>query len=506
MLSLVTSKLDGEFRDCSAAWPGFGERFGWHVVVLWIVFLAGCTAVAATPAIRGVPFTRSYSLEDIGHVPRGSRLGFDRFGRVAVIHDAVYVALNDSVWLNIAEHGGKDRIPMVNVVQGPDGRSYYGARGSWGYVEGQADGRLHPDPLVPANPPGWIATALFKDLIFTRDGVYFASWNGVVYFNFARKTNFLFEVPRLSRVFQVGERVYISAFDAPLRYIDAASGTIKSAAGTGLDDNAVEFSAQLDQARSLVTFADGRLFVFDGQRVSPWLPPEKNSIAGHISVVKQLVDGRIAMGVTGQGLLLFSTDGELLMALTNSQYHNIIALANREPGVLWVETEDAIAKILYGSPLSAFGTRLGLPVAWPIVVSWNGQIIVASDGKLYRAVSGSRGEPTRFELQENQPPRGAWALAAWGQHMLVGNGYGLFSAEPDGAFKPIPSVGDLAHLVMIDEDRCYVIGRSQIAFLEWRDGRWTESVSRIPGVRNPSVVHQVKDSVICVRCQGMPAI
>ena len=41
-------------------------------------------------SIRGLPFSRIYSLEDVGYVPRGSRLNFDAFGRVAVIHEGVY--------------------------------------------------------------------------------------------------------------------------------------------------------------------------------------------------------------------------------------------------------------------------------------------------------------------------------------------------------------------------------------------------------------------------------
>jgi len=464
-------------------------------IVVLVFSLACSTSRGSDAGIRGVPFTRSYSLEDIGNVPRGSRLGFDQFGRLAVIHDAVYDVLNDSTWINLAEPGATGRISITSVAQGPDGRSYYGARSSWGYVVSGKDGLVHPVPLVPAQLPTWIATASFRDLIVTNEGVYFASWNGVVYWDFRRKQSFIFEVPHISRVFRVGERVYISAFDFPLRFIDAAAGTINSAQGTELDQNPAEFSAALDQTRSLISLIDGRLVVFDGKTVSPWLPPEKNPIAGHVSILQQLVDGRMAVGVTGQGVLIFSKDGDLLLALTTSQYHNVAAMANREPGVLWVETEDAIEKILYGSPLSAFGQRLGLPVAWPVIASWKHEVVVASEGKLYKAIPGLSGEPTRFELEPNQPPRGAWAMSAWGSHFLVGSGFGLFSAQPDGTYEVIPSVGDLAHLVMIDENHCYAIGRTQIALLQWQDGHWIETMPRIPGVPNPSIVHLVKNSV-----------
>ena len=175
-------------------------------VFLWWLFLAAITA-HANPSIRGMSFTRSYSLEDIGHVPRGSRLGFDRFGRVAVIHDSVYAVLNDSTWLNLAEEGGAGHLPMSNVVQAPDGRTYFGARSSWGRVMTGEDGHLHPVPFVSSDPPAWSSTAVFSDLIATDRGVYFCSWNGVVFWDFQRKKSVLFEVPRLSRSFLVGGKV-----------------------------------------------------------------------------------------------------------------------------------------------------------------------------------------------------------------------------------------------------------------------------------------------------------
>lgn len=449
----------------------------------------------AEPMVRGMPFTRAYSLEEIGPVPRGSRLSFDRFGRLAVIHDAIYTVLNDGAWLNLAEPGGPGRRSMSNVISTPYGDTYYGGRGTWGRVEARTDGRLHPVPLVPADPPAWIATAAFNDLLLTRDGIYFVSWNGVVFESFQGRASLQIEVPKLSRVFRIGDRVYVSAFESRLHYIDLASGALKLAPPGDLDNYVVEFATPLDQTRSLVAFSGGRLAVFDGQRLTPWLPAGEEVLRGSISVLQQLVDGRIAIGVVGEGLMLYSSDGALLMALTTPTFRNITGLANREPGVLWVETEDAIEKVLYGSPLSAFGQRLGLPIAWPIVGTWKGGIVVASGGKLYRAIAGDRSGQTHFEPWENQPTGGAWSLAATGETLLVGSASGLFSAEKDGAFTALRPVGDLAFLVMIDGTRCFAIGREEIALLEYWDGQWGESVPRIAGPRNPFVVHRVEDSV-----------
>ncbi len=467
---------------------------GW--IPALVLALTGAAARGGPPAVRGLPFTRSYSLEDIGFVPRGALLDFDRYGRLVAIHDAVYAVLNDTVWLNIAVAGNSaDFVPMSNVVQAPDGRCYYGARNSWGYAEIRPDGRLHAVPLVPPSPPDWIRTALFKDIVLTRQGVYFASWNGAVYWDFAKQRSQLFAVPSLSRAFRVGDRVYASVFGRPLQVFDPERGVLQPVPAAAPDQAVVEFAAPLDETHSLVSFLDGRLEVFDGNRMVPWQARIPGGFKGRISVLRCLVDGQVVIGVTGQGLFLLSPGGELLEALTTSQFHHVTALANREAGVLWVATEEAIHKVLYGSPLSAFGQRLGLPISWPIVASWRGKIYAASDGKLYRAVEGGLGDASRFELLPHQPPGGAWALTAMGEHMLVGSGQGLNSAEPDGTFRPVPSVGDLTFVEMIDPDHCFAIGRTEIGLLEWENGRWMERARRIPGVRYPSIIHRVKDSV-----------
>ena len=465
----------------------------WLLATSFLVIALVARAVA-DPPVHGLPFIRSYSLGDIGTVPRGSKLGFDRFGRVAVIHEAVYSVLNDRTWLNLAEPGGMNRIPMANVVQGADGRGYYGARMSWGYVEPGSDGRLHPVPLVPANPPHWVRTAIFRDLLGTRSGMYFVSWNGIVYWDFARRRSFLFETPGLSCAFRVGDRVFLSCYGAPLRYIDAGSATVQPIPGTPLGTKVVEVATPLDDTQSLISFDGNRLAVFDGRELTPW-PRTRTVITGQVSVLQALVDGKVAVGVTEQGLLVFSRDGELLLALTMPRYRNIAALASREPGVLWVGTEETVDKVLYGSPLTAFGPALGLPVSWPIVARWNGRIYVASGGHLYEAVSEGSGEPTRFRLCRCQLPGGTYALDAWGANMLVGNPAGLFEVERDFTLRPVSTVGDLVYVVMTDADHCFEIGRSGITQLERRGDRWIEPVPRIPGVQNPAIVHRIGHSV-----------
>ena len=64
---------------------------------------------------RGLPYIRSYPLDEIGNVPRGLRLGFDRFGRIAVMYDGIYSVLNDSAWVERIDPASASKVRMTTI-------------------------------------------------------------------------------------------------------------------------------------------------------------------------------------------------------------------------------------------------------------------------------------------------------------------------------------------------------------------------------------------------------
>jgi signal transduction histidine kinase len=461
--------------------------------------LLGLCALILMPAVRadvvrGLPFTRSYPLEEIGNVSRGVRLSFDPFGRLALIQEGAYTVLNDTSWVDLAD--GSAGIGMANAVQGVDGQLYYGGRSSWGTVQRTATGHLRPLPLVPAAPPSWTQTASFDHIVATSDGVYFAGINGgVVFWSFAKREHRFFARPEISTIFRVGNRVFASSHGGPLQYVDCEAGILRDVPGTALRGAAVDLAAELDETHTLIYVRDGRLLVFDGESLSPWDAQLRHDLAGTVTGLRRLIDGGVAVAVTGKGLFFVSPEGEVRLALTTPQYHRIAQLATKEAGVLWMAVEDAIEKVLYRSPVTSFGQRLGLPVSWPQLVHWNDRTVVSTSGRLYQAVPGPPGSPSRFELLPQQLDAGAWAIASNGPSLLVGNVTGVYEAEPDGRFVRIAAVKDVALLAMVGDELCFAIGRTEIAALRWTEGRWTECAPRIPGVVLPVVMHPTRSSV-----------
>ena len=457
--------------------------------------LCGSEAGAGPVAVRGLPFTRSYPLEELGYAPRGVQLDFDRFGRLAAIHRNVYSVLNDTVWLDLAEKGEDVETTMLSVARGADGRSYYGARGSWGVAAPTANGRLAAEALVDEDPPKWVLNTSFNDIVATRNGVYFAGWNGIVYWEAETRRNHYFPINSVGRIFRVGERVFVSAHTRPLHVIDESSGTLRPVPSERLDGAAVESAAPLDETRALISAGEGRLMVFDGERLTDWPETARHGLSGRANVLERLVDGGIALAIAGRGVFLISPEGELMCGLTTPAYHRVTDLASNEAGVLWVAGEDAIVKVLYGSPLTQFGQQLGLPVSWPTVLRWGDRLLVASGGQLFEAVPGAPGLPNRFERMDPQIQAGAWAVAARGSHLLVGNVRGIFSVGEDGGFTPVALTSDVARLVMVGPDLCFAIGRNEVGVLRLREGRWAEAAARIGGIGDPLVVHASQHAV-----------
>ncbi len=478
-----------------AAARGESRAIAWLVIASIGLGALSAIQARADGTVRGLPLTSSYPLEEIGNVTRGARLDFDSYGRLAVIQEGVYAVLNDTSWIDLAENVQANTQVMVNVVQASDGNTYYGGRGYWGIVRVTANGRLHAESLVPPNAPEWTRIVTFDHIVPLRDGVYFAGWGGAVYWNFAKKQSRLFEMPELATIFRMGNQVYVSSFKQPLQHLDGERGTMESVPIPQLNATNVDFAADLDATHTLLYAKDGPLLVCDGREASPWPVQARYGLTGRVSALCALADGGIAVAISGKGLFLFSDRGELTLALTTPQYHRITQLAARERGVLWAFEEDAIERIFYGGPWSTFGQRVGLPISWPTVLRWRDRIVVTSGGRLYEAISGPPGTPSRFELMTVQPTAGAWAAASNGTDLLVGNVTGIYRVEPSGRFTPMRSDIEVAHLVMVGPDLCYAISRKEIAVLRATGSGWVECAPRIAGVGNPLVVHASKRAV-----------
>jgi signal transduction histidine kinase len=458
--------------------------------------LAAATAAQADSGIRGLPFTRLYPVVEIGTAARGAHLNFDRFGRLAVVLDGTYAVLNDTSWVQLAaESEGSPK--WNNVIEGADGRMYFGARGAWGTAELAPDGRLHLQSLVSANAPAWARNTSFDLISGDAAGIYFAGpeAGGIVYRGFRERKDVFFELHDITALFPVGSAMFVAAREKPLQRIDVARRTLSALPETGLGNATVNLAAPLNERETLLYASDGRLMTFDGNKVRPWPSSAAKRPGGTVTALQPLADGGVALAIRGKGLFLFSLEGELTLSLPAAEYHSITRLACNEPGVLWVLAEDTIQKILYADRMTSFGQRLGLPLSWPTVVRWGERTIVLSGGNLYEAMPAPRGAPNRFELWQGQPALRTEAAAAIGSELLIGNADGVFAREADDRLVPLLRMPGVVRLAALGDDLCFVFGREEIAVLRRSIHGWAECAARRPIGGFPHLVHPTRHAV-----------
>lgn len=447
--------------------------------------LAALAAAAPEPP-RGLPFIRTYPLDEIGSVPRSLRLGFDAHGRVAVMYDGIYAVLNDSVWVSRIDPTSPSRVRMTTLVVA-GGKYYYGGRGSWGTVEPAADGRLRAVPLVPADAPAWTKVNPFTKVLPVSTGLYFYEFNGLVHWDFVRRQNTFFALPRVTAAFTAGDRVFASCQDQSLHELLPATGATRPCTVRGLDGQAVEFAAPLDRNHTLLALRDGCLVTFDGEVAAPWPPQAAHRITGRITALTRLVEGGVAVAVANQGVYLFSADGALRWSLLVPEFRNIGSMAAGEAGVLWVAGENAVHRIFYDSPATSFGQPLGLTAYWPRVAQRDDGIVVCSNGSLYALDPAQPGRAPSFRILAGNPTEQVDYIAASGNQLLAGNPAGVFAVAPDGTLRPVARIDNVAGLEFIRPDTCIVIGSREIAALRHVDGAWTECAPRIAGVGDAPV-------------------
>lgn len=313
-------------------------------------WLASVSLVAAAESgtILGLPFTRFYSFEEIGNASRGARLGFDSLGRLAITHQGSYVVLNDNTWIDLADKKGSG--PKIQqVLFDPEGRAYYGAFGSWGTLEFTPEGLLSPRPLLPKPYPKWVMASTFSDIVLAPHGVFFASFNGVAYWDRTSNEHVFFEVPQLSRIFMIHETAFVWSHRIGIQRLDLETGSLQPVGGIDYAAHLADQVTALDEGHILVATIAGRLMVFDGSHLTPWSGPLGEQTNARISALHRLVDGSLAIAINGRGLYIVSATGEILSSFTSIEYHRIIELAAHEAGVLWVETENGVEKLLYDS-------------------------------------------------------------------------------------------------------------------------------------------------------------
>lgn len=456
-----------------------------------LVCLLSFTLQAAP--LRGLPPSRTYSFDEIGELTRNAHLCFDALGRPAVIDAGAFYVLNDNQWLALhSKDGSSDR--MQEIVADDSGHLFYGGLGTWGLVIPSPEGLASPRKLTPDLAPAWVRSGEFNQIVPCQDAVYFANSNGIVRWDRATGSHVYFPRPGISRIFEYKGEVYVSAHGHVLARINVTKQTLEPWSDSAEHRIILDNTTILQEGRLLVSSSAKQLLTFDGKTLAPWPNELGPAIKTNITGLCRLQSGTIALSISGQGLYMLSPAGKVLESFTSPEYLRIRNIVTRGDGCCWLTTDTGIIKMLYDNAVRIVDQRLGLPVLWPQVVNWDGQTVIASNGRLYLETPRTANAQSSFRLLAGQPRSGAWGIAARGKDLLVANNEGVWVHTGEQGFTKVLSNINASRLVMRPDDRCYVIGETSIALLEKHGRSWRECAARIRGAGYPNIVHAAGSS------------
>ncbi|MFP4542221.1 MAG: ATP-binding protein, partial [Opitutales bacterium] len=302
----------------------------------------------------------------------------------------------------------------------------------------------------------------------------------------------LVEQPLLRMLVPVGEEIFASVYHKGLHRFDAARGVLEPQAIEGMPPrDHVVIALPWDAEQTLVQLYSGSLHLFDGKRLVPW-ESELGEIGREpVWALEPLTGDRFAIAIKGEGLFILDRSGKIHLALRGADYQTVTSLAAREPGLLWVASTTGVTKLFYDSIASIFDHRLGLELAWPTIYRNGSEVLVATDGTVYRSRSGGPGEPTRFEELDLGLEEGVWAIGITPHGLLLGNAAGLFFRHHDGKTEEIFPDEVVYRAVPLDPETHLVFSSKRVRLLTWQDGRWVDAVPSIPSPGFPSIVAPV---------------
>ncbi|MDQ8188047.1 response regulator [Pelagicoccus sp. SDUM812002] len=449
--------------------------------------------IAFGEGISGFPQVRNYSFEEIGEASPGVRLSSDSVGRLLAIQEGASLVFDDKNWERLLEN--QTTTAITQIVNAPEGdKLFYGTSGDWGYLEYLPDGLLKPHSLRGATAPDWTSNSSFELIDFVGNSVVFGGISGVVLYDRDSGEQMYFDIDDVGSLFVQGDNVYISSFIDGIHVLNTKSFTITKPKRGVEHPLALQLVSEWsDESVVGLSFYEHRFVFYDGEEPKFWETKIDSLLVEGVSDIQLLDDQRLAVAIKGKGLFILSRDGEIVLALENSNFQGIHDLYFNEAGVLWISTSDGVSKLLYNSPATNFDHRLGLALNWPTPFNHNGKTLVYSDGKLYEAKPTAPGHSTEFEeidlgLGGNY---GAWCAASAPSGLLVGNSSGVFYRSDTGEVEKVVEGVNTSRLVALEGDyRAYLaIGFARIVAIRETEKGWEQIGEGVPGVGFPSIMH-----------------
>ncbi len=451
---------------------------------------------AAEPLARiddGLPFYSVYNLDYIGKGSISAKLCLDQSGRLVAIDNGAVIVFDGSTWALRTASRGSDSDALMAAKVGPDGCMYAGAVGRWGTMELRPDGDFTFKAYDVKGAPAWISAANFELILPTKTGVFFGSTLGVIYQGYDGSRHYWESPVPPQKLFQIGDNVFLSAGSGGVFFLkdwqwNPVPGTL-----TYGGSDVIAHQVQCDNGAVIVATASGKVFRVDGLNMIPFRTDVDQTLLsmGIVDMVA-LPSCEIAFAVRGYGVIVVNAEGHVVMRLGydhDDAFTGISGLLAEENGILWASIPGGVAKIYYPSQVTFYDYRMGMPMYWPRVYHFGGNLVIYSEYRVFLGCYDMTGTLSKFEEMGITRGQLVESCLSTEDTLIFGIGGTLYSYSGTGAPRKIVEGIASARLSRVkgDPDSVVAFGSDRHVLIHRENGVWS-AVASVPSTGFPAAV------------------
>ncbi len=354
----------------------------------------------------------------------------------------VYFANNDGLLEFDGQHWKVYSVPnksIVRSIRAIGDTIFVGAFEEFGFFSPNASGKLVYTSLVTLVPKEFRSFDEIWKIHTTDQGMIFQSFKYLFIYE-GSSVKVSSPLGTFGHSYQIGKTFY---------YVDQPSGLYNFADGEQLllikhpllQSNELRCILPLEKGKVLVGFINEGLFVFDGEKLTPWTTDVNNALK-HSSIfsARQLSNGNYAFGSIQNGLYIADAQGRVLQHLNRFkglQNNTVLSMFEDRSGNLWLGLDNGIDYIEINSPLSIFDHTFHIESTYSSVV-YEGLLYVGTNQGLFVTPMNEldkNGESQDYFQYIVGTDGQVWKLEVVDNTLLCGHNFGLFQVKGNRATK-----------------------------------------------------------------------
>lgn len=405
----------------------------------------------------------------------------------------VYFANNDGLLEFDGQHWKVYSVPnksIVRSIRAIGDTIFVGAFEEFGFFSPNASGKLVYTSLVTLVPKEFRSFDEIWKIHTTDQGMIFQSFKYLFIYD-GSSVKVSSPLGTFGHSYQIGKTFY---------YVDQPSGLYNFADGEQLllikhsllQSNELRCILPLEKGKVLVGFINEGLFVFDGEKLTPWTTDVNNALK-HSSIfsARQLSNGNYAFGSIQNGLYIADAQGRVLQHLNRFkglQNNTVLSMFEDRSGNLWLGLDNGIDYIEINSPLSIFDHTFHIESTYSSVV-YEGLLYVGTNQGLFvtpmNELDKNGESQDNFQFIEGTEGQ-VWKLEVVDNTLLCGHNFGLFQVKGNRASKLTSERGYWSFLSLDSQSDTLICGTyNGLSVIVNDNGNWHYS-HRLEGFNESS--------------------